>query len=461
MIAAPRLGDARGGRRQPDVVFGVEGRELAARDVGRIGGGDEACRGDVLGCLVHRVDHRLERVRPDLLAAAFGVAVEAGIEAEEEEVGGRLQGLGAAHVGAGLLDGMAHRGQRLGGRLHGGGNLGIDLHAGKLAQDDADLEPGRLLAGKRGIGLVGLGNDEGIARLRDRDAVEHRRHVAHGLGLHEVGGVAPAALVDDGTYRHAHARGFQADAAAEAGGDADRAADVGAVSDGHDAGGDGSLRAAAGAAGRVALLPGVGGVAEHGALGGGGHGVLGRGRAAQDVDARRLQHVGEVGADLHRHALAQARAEFDLASLLVAEDVLDQERHALERAVAKALLVQPIDAVGIELDHGPDGRIDLLLGGDGRQRQLLRAHLLLGDQLGEAEGVVGGVFGEVHGRTPPLNTSIALSSRPGDEARRTGTQKSDLNPRGELVAPRGHRRCLPAALRQAQGGVLLSFLGPR
>ena len=52
------------------------------------------------------------------------------------------------------------------------------------------------------------------------------------------------------------------------------------------------------------------------------------------------------------------------------------------------LLVEALDAVGIELDHGLHRGIDLLLGGDGRQRQLLRAHLLLGDQLGQAQGVI-------------------------------------------------------------------------
>ena len=54
-----------------------------------------------------------------------------------------------------------------------------------------------------------------------------------------------------------------------------------------------------------------------------------------------LEHVDEVGADLHRHAVAQTRAELDFAALLVAEHVLDQERHAAERAVAEVFSSRP------------------------------------------------------------------------------------------------------------------------
>ena len=121
--------------------------------------------------------------------------------------------------------------------------------------------------------------------------------------------------------------------------------------DGHDARRHRRLAAAGRAARRIALLPGVGRVAEHGALGGRRHRVLGRRRAAQDVDARGPEQLGEVRIGLHQHALAQARAELDFAALLVAEHVLDQERHAAEGAVAQLLLVEAVDAVGIELHH--------------------------------------------------------------------------------------------------------------
>src|SRR5439155_10642143 len=78
------------------------------------------------------------------------------------------------------------------------------------------------------------------------------------------------------------------------------------------------------------------------------------------------------------------------------EHIFDQEGHTAEGAVAQQFLVEAVDAVGIELDHGPDGGIDLLLGGNRGFGQLLWAHLLFGDELGQSEGVVAGVFGEIH-----------------------------------------------------------------
>ena len=48
-----------------------------------------------LAASIHREDRRLERVGPGPVAAALGVAVEAGIEAEEEQVRGGRQRLDA------------------------------------------------------------------------------------------------------------------------------------------------------------------------------------------------------------------------------------------------------------------------------------------------------------------------------------------------------------------------------
>ena len=169
------------------------------------------------------------------------------------------------------------------------------------------------------------------------------------------------------------------------------------MGDRHDAGHHRRLAAAGRAAGGIAALPRVRGVAEHRALGGRRHGIFRRRRAAEDVDARRLEQVDEIGALLHPHAGAQARAELDDAALLVAEHVLDQQRHATERAVAQGALVEMLDAVGVKLDHRVEHAVDLFPRGGRGLRQLLRAHLFLGDQLGEPEGVVGGIFGKLHG----------------------------------------------------------------
>src|SRR5262249_14278244 len=157
------------------------------------------------------------------------------------------------------------------------------------------------------------------------------------------------------------------------------------------------LAAAGGPAGGITALPGIRGVAEYRALGGRRHGIFRRRRAAEDVDARRLEQIDETGALLHRHAGAQARAVLDDPALLVAEPVLDKERHAAERTVAEGALVEPLDAVGIKLDHGVERAVDLFARDGGGLRQLLRAHLFLGDELGQAEGVIGGIFGKLHG----------------------------------------------------------------
>ena len=61
---------------------------------------------------------------------------------------------------------------------------------------------------------------------------------------------------------------------------------------------------------------------------------------------------------LRDHAAAEPAAELDLASGLVAEDVLHQERHAAKRAVAERALVERLDAVGIRLDDRVHGGID-------------------------------------------------------------------------------------------------------
>ena len=326
------------------------------------------------------------------------------------------------------------------------GDFRIDRRAGELVEHDADLEPWRRLGGERGVGLVGLRNDEGIARLRDRHAIEHRGRVAHGLRLHEVHGIAPAALVHHGADRHAHARRLEPDAAAPARRNADRAADVGAVGDRHDAGDHCGLAAAGRAAGRIALLPRVRRVAEHRALGGGRHRIFRRGGAPDDVDAASLEHVDEIGAGLDRHAFAQSRAELDLAALLVTEHILDEERHAAERAIAEAALVKAVNAVVIKLDHRLDGAVDLVAGGDRGLRQLLGAHLLLGDELGEAEGIVGGIFCKLHELLPaarwcsqPARTVTASRVSPRDSSGRTQPTDRPAPPRRRLPRARPRR----------------------
>src|SRR5262245_53919968 len=90
---------------------------------------------------------------------------------------------------------MPHHRQRLAGSLDGGNDLGIDGHTRELVENDADPEfAGRLFA-QTGIGLGGFRDDEGIADLRQRYAIEHAGDIAHRLGLNEIHGIAPACAI--------------------------------------------------------------------------------------------------------------------------------------------------------------------------------------------------------------------------------------------------------------------------
>src|SRR5205823_8305481 len=110
----------------------------------------------------------------------------------------------------------------------------------------------------------------------------------------------------------------EAHAAAEARRNADRAADIRAVRDGHHAR-DHRRHAAPGrAARRVAVAPGVRDIAVERALGGARHGVLGRGAAPDDVEPRRTEELRDVRVLPAHHALAQPAAELDLPARLVA-----------------------------------------------------------------------------------------------------------------------------------------------
>jgi hypothetical protein len=134
---------------------------------------------------------------------------------------------------------------------------------------------------------------------------------------------------------------------------------------------------------------------------------------------------------LDLHALAEAATEFDGAALLVAQHVLDQERHAAERTVAQRRLVEPLDPVGIGLDHGVDGGVGGLDGAHGGGGDLARRNFAPGDQFGEAQRIKAGVFGEVHCGLLRWFPSPSLWPV---EARRQSQgghrQKSDRSPEG-------------------------------
>src|SRR5437764_1345600 len=75
----------------------------------------------------------------------------------------------------------------------------------------------------------------------------------------------------------------------------------------------------------------------------------------------------------------------------------------------------------IEPDSRPHDAIDLVAGRDRGLRQFLGAHLLLGHELGEAERVIAGIFGDFHDFLPsagscwtPTSTATACRVFPWD-----------------------------------------------
>src|SRR4029077_888067 len=103
--------------------------------------------------------------------AALHIAVEAGVEAEKEQIGGRRENLDAAHVDFCMLYAMTHGRQGSAGGLDGGDDLRINFDAGELIENDTDLEFARRSLTQAGVGLGGSRDDKWIASLWDGHAV--------------------------------------------------------------------------------------------------------------------------------------------------------------------------------------------------------------------------------------------------------------------------------------------------
>src|SRR5262249_15453482 len=166
------------------------------------------------------------------------------IETEKPEVDHRAHSAEAVELRTHLLDVVPHLLQDVRRGLDRGRNVAGGLHAHQRVRGPADAEPRRFHPREARVRFRGLWYHEWIANLRDRHTVQHRGGVANRFRLDEILAEAVAILVHVRAERHASARWLQADAAAEAGGDANRPGDVGAVRDGHDTGDDGGHAAA-------------------------------------------------------------------------------------------------------------------------------------------------------------------------------------------------------------------------
>ena len=76
--------------------------------------------------------------------------------------------------------------------------------------------------------------------------------------------------------------------------------------------------------------------------------------------------------------------------------ILQQKRHARERAIRKSLVDLPLRIIVMLHHHGVDLRVDPGCARDGFVKQLAGADLFVADQTGEADPVITAVFLESH-----------------------------------------------------------------
>ena len=208
-----------------------------------------------------------------------------------------LRGLSAARSSLGSASStmwprLAHS---LAAPAHGLLAFGVEFRAAVVLQHHGDLELLRRTLQLLDEGPLGRRCGVGVAGLGAGSAIEHEGAVAHAAADDVADGEPAPALAGVGRHGDARPRRLEAEEAALGRGDADRAAAVGRMRHGEDAGDHGCRRAARGAARRVLEVPGVAGWPVEPRLGGGVEAELGRGGAAEDDEAR-LPAARQVGA---------------------------------------------------------------------------------------------------------------------------------------------------------------------
>jgi len=153
-------------------------------------------------------------------------------------------------------------------------------------------------------------------------------------------------------------------------------------------------RATRRAAGGPLGVPRVAGGAKSLRLGEGGQAELRRVGLAKDDDPRRLEAAHQFAIVGPGDAAQRLRAVARRVAGDGGEQVLEQERHACERAIGQRSGGRPASRLIHAVDDGVEGRVEAVGAGDGRFKQLGRRHLPRAYQLGQAQRVVGVVVGE-------------------------------------------------------------------
>ena len=265
---------------------------------------------------------------------------------------------------------MTHALQQLGGVTHGPLAFRIDRFAGCGARDQTDPQ-----ATGRGADLLRERPLRWRRKVRRPDIgtaghVQQCGAVAHAARDDVLGGHARPAFATIGAVRIARARRLEPEQSAARGRDADRSATVRGVGGGHDPGGDRSCRAAAGAAGHVVEIPRIARGAMQPGLGGDGEAELGRIGLAEDVETAALVARHQLGVVIGTIVGEEAAAVAGDGTGEQRVQILEEERHPVERALRQAGAQRGARLIVVTRHHRVDARIDGFGARDRRIEQL-------------------------------------------------------------------------------------------
>lgn len=123
------------------------------------------------------------------------------------------------------------------------------------------------------------------------------------------------------------------------------------------------------------------------------HGKLRHVGAAEQIDARGIDELGEIIILGHDRSGAQAAALLGPAALEVEPYILHQIGHAMEPSGPE---LRCVAGIGIELDDRIDLGVDGGVGRKGGIHHLERRNLLAGDEARQAEAVLAHIFIDPH-----------------------------------------------------------------
>jgi len=213
--------------------------------------------------------------------------------------------------------------------------FGVDLDLSRCVAHETDAQTTGRTSGLLGKGLGGRRRSIGIAGNGPGYSIQQGCGVSHRSRERELTRKAAPSLPRSRSERTAAPAGFEPDDSAHRRGDSNRSAAVAAVGHRNDSRSDGRTRPSARTPGRVTEVPGV----VHGTVGLGFSGrehreFAGR-RSSQADEARGIDLLSEETVFARRPVgfFQEAHPRVIRLALLIAADVLHQERNTAKRTV--------------------------------------------------------------------------------------------------------------------------------